>query len=74
MCESQKAAWEAAIDLIEGFEAFPDLHDYKKEVEERQETRRAVARMMEVIKTSCEYVCDHTSTGRLGDNDFVVWM
>ena len=48
---------------MEDFEEFFRIEKYVKELREREETRRAVSRMLELIARACVYVRDKTKSG-----------
>ena len=61
-CESQEKCKEAASDLMEELDQFLTIEEKLEFLREREESRRAVERMMEVIAEAASYISDHTST------------
>ena len=61
-CENQEKCKEAASDLTEELDWFLTIEGKLEFLREREESRQAVARMMEVISDAANYISSHTST------------
>ena len=64
-CENQEKCKEAASDLTEELDQFLTIEGRLGLLSEREESRRAVERMMEVITDAANYISSHTSTNLL---------
>ena len=61
-CESQEKCKEAASDLTAELDHFLTIERKLEFLREREESRRAVERMMEVVTDAANYISSHTST------------
>ena len=64
-CENQEKCREAASELTKELDHFLMIEGELEFLREREESRRAVERMMEVIAEAASYISDHTSTKML---------
>ena len=61
-CENQEKCKEAAAELTEELDQFLTIEGKLEFLREREESRRAVARMIEVITDAATYISENTST------------
>ena len=51
---------------MEDFEALPDLKQFERDLRGKAQTREAIRRMLELVRTACEYFAEHTKAGYTG--------
>ena len=61
-CENQEKCKEVASDLTEELDQFLTIEGKLEFLREREESRRAVERMLEVIAEAASYISNQTST------------
>ena len=51
------------MSMLEDFDDFLAMQQRFDQLKERKETLRAIARMSTLMKTACDYICEHTKEG-----------
>jgi hypothetical protein len=67
-CEKQKKCRDEAVKLIRELDIFFVMRQRVEQLDARTETKRAIERMLELVKQVCDYFCKHTSKGILGES------
>jgi hypothetical protein len=65
-CEKQEASRTAANDLTEEWDKFLLIKDQVRKLSERDETRRAVGRLLVLVAEAADYIMNYTKTGIFG--------
>ena len=68
-CEKEEACRNEAVELVEQLEPFLLIESRIEGLREREETRRAVKKMLHLIEEVSDYVCNQTSPGLIGKSN-----
>ena len=63
----QKDCRDEALDLVQELQDITSLQARVSELRTREETKRAVDRLLDLVKRVCDYMVEKTSDGVLGN-------